>query len=224
LSAEFVKPMSEIIPLSHIPTVENDLKLLIDILPDRIRKALKPQDLNHLIEVVMDLGRVPEARFMSGRILELGTAQVSMEDIQSVVKHVGMFTSDNRAGIPRTLHRISAMRNRQGEIVGLTCRVGRLVTGTIESIQDLVQSGKSILLLGRPGSGKTTKLREIAKVLADDAKKRVIIVDTSNEIAGDGDIPHPAVGNARRMQVSTPERQKDVRQRYDFRHRLHKFC
>lgn len=209
MSAEFVYPMSEKFHLSNTPSVETDLKLLTDVLPARIQNELKNQDLNRLIEVVMDLGRLPEARFALGDIVELGSEQVTLEEINHVVKRVGFFTTDNRAGIPRTLHRISAIRNRQGEIIGLTCRVGKVVTGTIEAIEDLVESGKSVLLLGRPGVGKTTKLREVAKLLADKARKRVIVVDTSNEIAGDGDIPHPAVGRARRMQVSSHEKQKE---------------
>ncbi len=192
------------------PTIENDLQLLIDILPERVKSALISMDLLELIEVVMDLGRLPEARFSDGAIVMLSQEQITCEELDQVVSRVGDFADDNRAGIPRTLHRISAMRNRKGVVVGLTCRVGKVVTGTIESIRDLVESGKSILLLGRPGSGKTTKLREIAKLLADQAKKRVVIVDTSNEIAGDGDIPHPAVGHARRMQVSHSNRQKEV--------------
>lgn len=191
-------------------TIASDLQLLIDILPERIRRPLQAADLNDLIEIVMDLGRVPEARFSEGEILELGTQQVTLEEIHHVVKHMGYFTSDNRAGIPRTLHRISAMRNRQGDIVGLTCRVGKVVTGTVDPIKDIIQSGKSVLLLGRPGVGKTSRLREIAKLLADEAQKRVVIVDTSNEIAGDGDIPHPAVGKARRIQVPHRERQKET--------------
>ncbi len=210
MSAEFVYSMSETFHIHQTPSIESDLQLLIDVLPERIQKALKNQDLNNLIEVVMDLGRVPEARFSSGNIVELSTTQITLEEINHVVKRVGFFTTDNRAGIPRTLHRISAMRNRQGEIIGLTCRIGKVVTGTIEAMQDLFESGKSILLLGRPGVGKTTKLREVAKLLADKTKKRVVIVDTSNEIAGDGDIPHPAVGKARRMQVSAHDRQKEV--------------
>lgn len=156
----------------------------------------------------MDLGRTPEARFSEGNMTELSTQQVSLDEIHQVVKHMGYFTSDNRAGIPRTLHRISAMRNRQGDIVGLTCRVGKVVTGTVDPIQDIIESGKSVLLLGRPGVGKTSRLREIAKLLSE--TKRVVIVDTSNEIAGDGDIPHPAVGKARRMQVANRERQKET--------------
>ncbi len=167
-------------------------------------------DLENLIEVVMDLGRTPEARFRKKTFKTISNKQVSHDDIEHVVKQIGHFTSDNRAGIPRTLHRISALRNRQGEIIGLTCRVGKAITGTIECIKDLVDSGKSLLILGPPGMGKTTKLREIAKRLADEGKKRVVIVDTSNEIAGDGDIPHPAVGRSRRMQVSSPEKQKEV--------------
>jgi len=158
---------------------------------------------------VLDLGRQPEARFL-GREMSLSETEVSRQDIDHVVSRISAFGDDNRAGIERTLHRISAIRNRQGSIVGLTCRVGRAVFGTIKIIQDLVESGKSILLLGRPGVGKTTMLREVARVLADDFKKRVIIVDTSNEIAGDGDIPHPAIGHARRMQVPTPSAQHAV--------------
>lgn len=210
VSAEFVHPMSETFHIHQTPSVETDLQLLVEVLPERLQKALKSHDLNHLVEVVMDLGRLPEARFSSGDIAELSNVPITLDEINHVVKKVGFFSSDNRGGIPRTLHRISAMRNRQGEIVGLTCRVGKVVTGTIEAIQDLIESGKSVLLLGRPGVGKTTKLREVAKLLADKARKRVIVVDTSNEIAGDGDIPHPAVGRARRMQVSSHDKQKEV--------------
>jgi stage III sporulation protein SpoIIIAA len=162
-----------------------------------------------MIEVVMDLGRWPEARFLGGAEF-LCETPITHEDLNFSIDRVGNFSGDNRAGIERTLHRISAMRNRQGQIVGLTCRVGRAVFGTIGMIRDLVETGQSILLLGRPGVGKTTALREIARVLADDLKKRVVIIDTSNEIAGDGDIPHPAIGRARRMQVAQPELQHKV--------------
>ena len=157
----------------------------------------------------MDLGRPPEARYVKEEII-LSPDEVKEGDIEYVVARIGVFGGDNRAGIERTLHRISAIRNRSGRIVGLTCRVGRAVFGTIKIIEDLIQSGKSILLMGRPGVGKTTMLREVARVLADDLNKRVIIVDTSNEIAGDGDIPHPAIGHARRMQVPTPAQQHAV--------------
>src|SRR4029078_2786120 len=129
---------------------------------------------------------------------------ISEHDIEWVVKNIGEFGEDNRAGIERTLHRISCIRNRVGKVIGLTCRVGRALEGTIDIIDDIVRSGKSILLLGKPGVGKTTKLREVARVLADEVNKRVVIVDTSNEIGGDGDVPHPAVGAARRMQVRNP--------------------
>jgi stage III sporulation protein SpoIIIAA/predicted RNA-binding protein Jag len=167
------------------------------------------EDAHDLLEVVLDLGRPPEARFKSGDVV-LHPEEVTADDIDFVVARVGEFGGDNRAGIARTLHRISAIRNRKGRIVGLTCRVGRAVFGTIRIIEDLVFSGRSVLLLGRPGVGKTTMLREVARVLADDAKKRVVIVDTSNEIAGDGDIPHPGIGHARRMQVPSPELQHAV--------------
>jgi stage III sporulation protein SpoIIIAA len=190
--------------------VTDDMEAMLDILPPRIRQPLsKQKDIKNLLEVILDLGRPVEARF-PGREMELDSKDVEEEDIDYVATRIGSFGDDNRAGIERTLHRISAIRNRQGRIVGLTCRVGRAVFGTIKIIEDLVESGKSVLLLGRPGVGKTTMLRETARVLADDMNKRVIIVDTSNEIAGDGDIPHPAIGHARRMQVTTPSLQHAV--------------
>lgn len=190
--------------------ITDDLDALLEILPPHIRQPLcKQKDLHDLIEVVLDLGRVPEARFPQ-REVTLSAKEVDEAVIDYVVSRIGSFGDDNRAGIERTLHRISAIRNRKGRIVGLTCRVGRAVFGTIKIIDDLVQSGRSVMLLGRPGVGKTTMLREVARVLADDLNKRVIIVDTSNEIAGDGDIPHPAIGHARRMQVTTPTLQHAV--------------
>ncbi len=190
--------------------ITDDLEALIDILPPHIRQPLSQQkDIKDLLEVVLDLGRPPEARFPK-REMVLSPKEVDEQDIDYVASRVSSFGDDNRAGIERTLHRISAIRNRKGRIVGLTCRVGRAVFGTIKVIEDLIQSGKGVLLLGRPGVGKTTMLREVARVLADDLDKRVIIVDTSNEIAGDGDIPHPAIGHARRMQVTTPTMQHAV--------------
>jgi stage III sporulation protein SpoIIIAA len=190
--------------------ITDDLDALVDILPAHIRQPLRRQkDISELLEVILDLGRSPEARFPLREII-LNPKEVDQEDIDFIAARVSSFGDDNRAGIERTLHRISAIRNRKGRIIGLTCRVGRAVFGTIKVIEDLVQSGRSVLLLGRPGIGKTTMLREVARVLADDLKKRVIIVDTSNEIAGDGDIPHPAIGHARRMQVKTPTMQHAV--------------
>ncbi len=190
--------------------VTDDLDALLDILPLHIREPLYQQpDYSELLEVVLDLGRLPEARFPH-RELVLNSKEVDQSDIDYAVSRIGEFTGDNRAGINHTLHRISAIRNRHGQIIGLTCRVGRAVFGTVSMIQDLIESGKSVLLLGRPGIGKTTMLREVARVLADDFKKRVIVIDTSNEIAGDGDIPHPAIGHARRMQVAAPAEQHAV--------------
>ncbi len=188
----------------------DDLDLLLGAIPPDIVVAVHAlTDPAQLIEVVMDLGRRPEARFTNGEVTLL-EREITESDIDYVVDHIGTFGDDNRAGIERTLHRISAIRNRTGKIVGLTCRIGRAVYGTIEIINDFVESGKSILIMGRPGIGKTTMLREAARVLADDQGKRVVVVDTSNEIAGDGDIPHPAIGRARRMQVKTPSVQHEV--------------
>jgi stage III sporulation protein SpoIIIAA len=190
--------------------ITDDLDALIDVLPRRVADAVRSRPNNfELLEVVLDLGRVPEARYPGLEVI-LSEEEVTEEDIDFVVEHIGEFTSDNRAGIERTLHRISCIRNRKGRIVGLTCRIGRAVLGTIKIIEDLVRDEKSVLLLGRPGVGKTTMLREIARFLADELNKRVVIVDTSNEIAGDGDIPHPGIGSARRMQVPAPERQHNV--------------
>ncbi len=190
--------------------ITDDLHMLLPVLPPRIREVLQAHpNVGSLLEVVLDLGREPEARF-PGAFELLTDAPVGVDDIAYVVARVGEFGDDNRAGIPRTLHRISAIRNRQGRVVGLTCRVGRSVLGTVDIIRDVVEAGHSILLLGRPGIGKTTKLREMARVLADDLKKRVVVVDTSNEIAGDGDIPHPAIGRARRMQVPRVAQQHAV--------------
>lgn len=180
------------------------------MLPGAVQDALAdPSARQQLLEVVLDLGRVPEARY-PGRAVALGEAPVERGDLASVLERLGPFGGDNRAGIERTLHRISAIRNRTGEVVGLTCRVGRAVFGTVGMVRDLLDSGQSLLLMGRPGVGKTTALREIARVLADDLLRRVIVIDTSNEIAGDGDIPHPAIGRARRMQVARPELQHQV--------------
>ena len=197
---------------SHRMQVTDNLDKLLTIFPQSIRSKLDEQiesDSDNLIEVVLDLGRLPEARF-SDRVTYIRDEPVTKEEIQHCIERVGMFSSDNRAGIERTLHRISAIRNRTGDIIGLTCRIGRAIFGTIVMIRDLVETGQSILLLGRPGVGKTTALREIARVLADDLEKRVVIIDTSNEIAGDGDVPHPAIGRARRMQVARPELQHQV--------------
>ncbi len=190
--------------------VTDNLEQILNVLPLDIRQSLERQELlEDLIEIVLDLGREPEARFPS-EVVYLLPRGVTSDDLDYVTSRVGQFGQDNRAGIERTLHRISAIRNRTGKIVGLTCRIGRAVYGTIDIIRDVVESGASILLLGRPGKGKTTKLREVARVLSVEFKKRVVIVDTSNEIGGDGDIPHPAIGRARRMQVPLPSEQHAV--------------
>lgn len=190
--------------------ITSNIELLLESLPPHIRQRLDDDPRrDDLIEIVMDLGRLPEARFR-GEETFLSEMEITREDLDYIVSRIGQFGEDNRAGIQRTLHRISAMRNRAGLVIGVTCRVGRAVFGTIDIIQDLVEEGQSMLLLGKPGVGKTTLLREVARVLADDSRKRVVIVDTSNEIAGDGDIPHPAIGRSRRMQVARPTEQHAV--------------
>ena len=221
-SAERIEPPAEPVDVTDEPggpdvrpapeplSATDDIDVLLAALPPEIVAAIDDlADREGLIEVVMDLGRRPEARYPDSEV-ELLDREINESDIQYVVDHIGSFGDDNRAGIERTLHRISAIRNRSGKIVGLTCRIGRAVYGTIEIIADFVETGKSLLIMGRPGIGKTTMLREAARVLADDLDKRVVVVDTSNEIAGDGDIPHPAIGKARRMQVRTPSLQHEV--------------
>jgi stage III sporulation protein SpoIIIAA len=188
--------------------ITDDLEALLDILPPNIRHAVeKANNSEQLLEIVIDLGRIPTARFVDGEI-PLLDKEITHAEIDHITERIGTFDADNRAGMERTLHRISAIKNRRGAIVGLTCRVGRAVYGTVDIIQDLIESGKSVLILGRPGVGKTTLLREAARILAEN--KRVVIVDTSNEIGGDGDVPHPAVGKARRMQVREPMLQHEV--------------
>jgi stage III sporulation protein SpoIIIAA len=193
--------------MDQIKTRE-DLQTLLSILPQSIRDYLQKQGReDELLEVVMDLGRVPTARYVNGEI-EIRQEEVVQSEIDQVIDGIGDFDDDNRTGIARTLHRISGIRNRRGQVVGLTCRVGRAVYGTIDIIADIIEEGHGVLLLGRPGVGKTTMLREMARILAE--KKRVVIVDTSNEIGGDGDIPHRAVGRARRMQVPRPSHQHET--------------
>jgi stage III sporulation protein SpoIIIAA len=188
--------------------ITDDLQALLDVLPPEIHHAVeRADDSGNLLEIILDLGRVPTARFVDHEVV-LSLQEVTHDEITYVVDRIGEFDTDNRAGLERTLHRIAAIRNRRGHFVGLTCRVGRAVYGTTDIIKDLIESGKSLLLLGRPGVGKTTMLREAARLLAE--SKRVVIVDTSNEIGGDGDVPHPAVGRARRMQVTTPSLQHEV--------------
>lgn len=188
--------------------ITDDLDALLGIIPPKIATSItEVNDSANLLEVIFDLGRVPTARFLKGETI-VGEKEITREEIDFVVAQLGEIDADNRGGLERTLHRIAAIRNRRGDIVGLTCRVGRAVYGTTDIIKDLIESGKSLLILGRPGVGKTTMLRESARILAE--SKRVIVVDTSNEIGGDGDVPHPAVGRARRMQVATPSLQHEV--------------
>jgi stage III sporulation protein SpoIIIAA len=196
------------LPMQHVIT--DDLEALLAALPPSIHDAVnRLENRSELLEIVMDLGRYAEGRFPEGEVI-LSDQPVTNADLEYVVEHIGEFGDDNRAGIERTLHRISALRNRKGKVVGLTCRIGRAVLGSIALIRDIVEQGQSLLILGRPGVGKTTLLREIARVLADEANKRVVVVDTSNEIAGDGDIPHPGIGRARRMQVARTVEQHAV--------------
>ncbi|XP_027365970.1 uncharacterized protein ycf45 [Abrus precatorius] len=190
----------------------DDLEALLQILPSDLHHTLLNQpNRPQLLEIILDLGRFPEARYLGkhgGQYLR--NTEVTVKELEYAEQAIGEFGNDNRAGIEGTLHRISAIRSRNGAIIGLTCRIGRAVTGHIDMVYDLLQYGKNILFVGRPGVGKTTVMREIARVLSDDLNKRVVIVDTSNEIGGDGNIPHAAIGGARRMQVPKPSMQHRV--------------
>eukprot|EP01023_Acetabularia_acetabulum_P008603 TRINITY_DN13752_c0_g1_i1.p1 TRINITY_DN13752_c0_g1~~TRINITY_DN13752_c0_g1_i1.p1 ORF type:complete len:728 (-),score=140.21 TRINITY_DN13752_c0_g1_i1:204-2387(-) len=173
-----------------IDELEREINLLLDLLPTKVSQGVKNQgDIKQLLEVVLDLGRPPLARYNQGSYK----------------------IADNRAGINSTLHRISGIKNRRGRIIGLTCRVGRAVRGSAKMIADFISEKKSILLLGPPGVGKTTVIRDVARMLADPPMdRRVVIVDTSNEIGGDGDIPHLGIGESRRMMVPHPLEQHKV--------------
>ena len=190
--------------------MSDDLDKLIENLPFFLQQNLNQHvNKDQIVEIILDLGRRPEVRFVNSSEY-LSQKIVSWQDIDYITKRVSKFSNQNRAGIERTLNRISCIRNRQFLINGLTCRVGRAVFGTIAVVRDLLESEKSILILGKPGVGKTTIIREIARVLADEMEKRVIIIDTANEIAGDSDIPHSGIGKARRMQVAKTELQHQV--------------
>ncbi|KAI3917131.1 hypothetical protein MKX01_003580 [Papaver californicum] len=196
--------------VSSSNSTASELELFLELVPSRMRKGLfEHKEIGNLIEVVLDLGRKPIARFPTGDWV-ISEDPVKLEDLQHAISKVGDFSDDNRSGIDRSLHRISAIRNRKMQIIGLTCRVGRAVSGSAGMIRDLVQEGRSLLVIGPPGVGKTTLIREIARTLADEHMKRVIIIDTSNEIGGDGDVPHSGIGRARRMQVPNVNMQHNV--------------
>ena len=117
--------------------ITDDLDALLHVLPTNIRHAVeKINNSDKLLEIVIDLGRKPAARFVENEV-SLLDKEITRAEIDHITEGIGEFDADNRAGMERTLHRISAIRNRRGAIVGLTCRVGRAVYGTVDIIQDL---------------------------------------------------------------------------------------
>jgi hypothetical protein len=183
--------------------IKNNLEKMLSIFPDRIKSTLlkHPEKLK-LIEITIDLGKIPQARFFSHYEYVSSTA-INNSEISKIINSLTKFNNDNRTGINKTLHRISCIKNKDGIIVGLTCRIGRNISGGITIIRDLLETKKSILLLGQPGSGKTTIIREIANILSSENDKRVIVIDNANEIGGGNDITHNGIGYSRRMQVET---------------------
>jgi len=212
-SADFVRLAAA--PSPAHPAASEELDALFNILPTAIASAIRERPADSLVDIVLDLGRVPkvhvEEETKDGRrrikAHALPLPLVTEVDIQTVLGGIGTLSADNRAGIPHTLHRVSALRARDGSVIGFTMRVGRVVYGSLKLMGDIVSSGKSVLLVGAPGVGKTTVLREMARVLSDEYHKRVMVVDTSNEIAGDARIPHSGIGSARRIEVPTPNKQ-----------------
>jgi stage III sporulation protein SpoIIIAA len=184
----------------------NDIDLLLAVLPPELRGDVEP---DRLLEIVADIGRPLEFRYPEGSTY-ITDVIVDEAFLKQSLSSVTQFGPDNRAGINGTLHRISKIVDRQSRPVGLTCRVGRPMLGTITIIEDLIAAGSNILIIGAPGVGKSTKLRDVARLLSTDKLRRVVIVDTSNEIAGDGAVPHAAVGKARRLQVPFGRNQADV--------------
>jgi len=180
-----------------------DLKRLLVILPPRIREALAraTRPGGEIVELALDLGRPLVARFNAGHVI-IDPLPFSQPELEAIVGQVGTFRRNNRAGIDGTLHRISLIRDRFRTPVGLTIRIGRHLTGVAEGIRDvLLEERQSLLLVGSPGVGKTTLLRDCARLLSERLGPAVVVVDSHNEIGGDGKIPHPAIGAARRLQV-----------------------
>ncbi len=191
---------------------KDSIATLFDIFPAKIVKLLQNIDNEKLIEVICDIDRPLIARYLDGSEIELAYT-ITAKDLQAISTNrlLTAFTANNRCGIDKTLHRIACIRGKDGQsILGLTIRIGRILTPQIDLIADIIDTGESVLFLGKPAAGKTTKLRECADYLSTEGGKRVIIIDSCNEIGGEGNVPHFAVGRARRMPIPQGKKQYEI--------------
>lgn len=179
----------------------SEVATLLAMVPRWVVGSMDARSVQDVEELELDLGRPPRLhlRGHEGAITLAG--EIRREDLQYILGRVTRFREDNRTGVDRTLHRIACIRDRYDEIVGFTFRVGRAIPEAAQPLCDFLEARRNVLVVGRPGAGKTTVLRSAACILSDHLRRRVVIADTSNEVGGDGQIPHPAIGSARRLQI-----------------------
>lgn len=188
----------------------DQFEAILNILPSWIRLFAREYQ-EELEEIALQEGR-PPSLWLGNRFVE-GERVVEPSDLEAVKQKLKAeyqveFREDGRAGISGTLHRISALYDRYGILVGMTIRLARVVKGLADPIIPFLLDGKSLLIIGPPGVGKTTLLRDVIRQLAIIYGPKVVIVDTSNEIGGEGRVPHPVLGASKRVQVRIPDPMK----------------